>query len=197
MEYARARVEMCMIATCDGAVDVDGRSGVLGGPADLARLLALRAAADVVLVGAGTVRAERYGPPSKSGLRIAVVTDTCDLDFESNLFRSGAGLVVTTTTAPEVPVESIRAGTLEINFGEVIAQLGAVRVHVEGGPRLNAALLAADLVDAVHLTYSPHLVGARGRSIAEGAFDPRRFRLENADIVDEFVFTRYERVRNA
>lgn len=202
MDYAqptlsRPRVELCMISTCDGATEAEGRSGVLGGPADLARLIGLRAVADVVLVGAGTVRAERYGPPSKAGLRIAVVTRSCDLDFDSPLFASGAGFVVTTTDAPDVPVESVRAGRDEIDFAAALIQLEVDLVHVEGGPRLNAHLLAADVVDAIHLTFAPHLTGARGRSIAEGAFDPRRFTLADAEVVEGFVFARYERVRNA
>lgn len=186
-----------MIATCDGAVDVGGRSAPLGGPADTARLLSLRAASDMVLVGAGTARSERYGVPSKHGLRIAVVTKTCDLDFDSPLFLSGSGLVVTTTSAPPVPVESVRAGHDEIDLPDALARLGATHVHVEGGPRLNAALLADDLVDVIHLTFSPRLVGSRGRSVAEGRFDARRFTLTSAERVDEFVFARYERLRSA
>ena len=52
-----------MVATVDGATAVDGRSGGLGGPADKGVFGAIRAVADVILVGAGTVRAERYGSP--------------------------------------------------------------------------------------------------------------------------------------
>ena len=88
-----------MITTPDGTVDVNGRSGPLGGPADQQRLRSLRETASVVLVGAGTVRAESYRAPSRSDLRIAVVTQSCNLDFSSGLFTSGAGLIVTTTTA--------------------------------------------------------------------------------------------------
>ncbi|NCX05840.1 MAG: pyrimidine reductase family protein, partial [Actinobacteria bacterium] len=84
-----------MISTPDGVIDVNGRSRPLGGPADQARLIALREAAAVVVVGAGTARTENYGPPSKPGLRIAVVTKSCALDFTSPLFSSGAGLVAT------------------------------------------------------------------------------------------------------
>ena len=51
-----------MVASLDGAITVEGRCGQLGGPADRAVFFALRAVADVVLAGAGTVRAEGYGP---------------------------------------------------------------------------------------------------------------------------------------
>ena len=90
-----------MIASVDGAIAVDGRSGGLGGPADQAMLGALRATADVVLVGAGTVRAEGYRPPRTPGVeaaagrtarsqtprpRLAVVTARGDLDAGLPMF---------------------------------------------------------------------------------------------------------------
>ena len=58
----RLRVALNMIASVDGRIAVKGRSGPLGGPADRALFHALRARADAVMVAAGTVRAERYGP---------------------------------------------------------------------------------------------------------------------------------------
>ncbi len=186
-----------MISTPDGAVEVAGRSGPLGGPADQQRLRDLRSRATVVLVGAGTVRAENYGAPSRPDLRIAVVTRTCELDFDSPLFTSGAGLVVTTTDAPALPVESLRRGTGTVDLAAVVADLGPGIVHVEGGPALNAALLDADLVDAVNLTISPKFSGARGGSWSAAPHASRRFALEETNVRDGFVFARYVRVRNA
>lgn len=187
------RVEICMITTPDGAIDIDGRSGPLGGPPDQRRLAGLREAAAVVMVGAGTVRAERYGPPSRSDLGIGVVTTRCDLDFDAPLFSSGAGFVITTLDAPPVPVDSVRAGTGSIDFAAIIASLPAGIVHVEGGPTLNAALLDADLVDALNITFSPHLAGARGPSLSMAPHVARRFVLESAERIDRFVFARYVR----
>lgn len=187
------QVEICMISTPDGEVDVDGRSGALGGPADQARLLALRRAAAVVLVGAGTARAEMYRPPSRPDLRIAVVTRTCTVDFSTPLFTSGAGLIVTTINAPHVPVDSIRAGHDTVNLAEAINQLPPGIVHVEGGPSLNAALFDADLVDAINMTFAPRLGGRRGPSITAAPHALRQFHLVSAEPVDEFVFARYER----
>ena len=186
-----------MISTPDGVIDVDGRSGRLGGAADQARLRDLRAAADIVLVGAGTVRAESYGPPSREGLRIAVVTRSCDLDFAAPLFRSGAGLLVTTEDAPDVPVETVRAGRGEVDLRVALARLGAGLVHCEGGPSLNAALLRADLVDVVNLTVSPAMGGVRGPSWAGEASSTRDFALTSSETQDGFLFLRYERVRSA
>ena len=86
-----------MVASADGAVSVNGRSGGLSGPADRMLFTVLRSVADLILVGAGTVRAERYRPVQAdeiwSGLRppgapvppIAVVTGRLDLDPDSQL----------------------------------------------------------------------------------------------------------------
>ena len=51
-----------MISTLDGATSFAGRAGGLGGPGDKLLFSVLRSLADVVLVGAGTARAEHYGP---------------------------------------------------------------------------------------------------------------------------------------
>ena len=186
-------VELCMITTPDGAIDINGRSGPLGGPADQARLKSLRAAASVVLVGAGTARAEKYGPPSQPGLQIVVVTNTAELDFSSALFTSGAGIVATHHAAPKVPVASLRAGTDNVDLAGIIHQLPHGIVHVEGGPMLNAALLEADLVDAINLTFSPRLTGSRGMSFAQAPHALRAFTQTSLQTQDDFVFVRYER----
>lgn len=186
-------VELCMISTPDGEIDVDGRSGPLGGPADQARIRDLRSVASVVLVGAGTARAEQYRPPSRSDLRVAMVSRSCNLDFTTPLFTSGAGLVATTVDAPSVPVDSIRAGTGTVDLAGIIQQLPAGIIQVEGGPMLNAALFEADLIDAINVTMSPKLGGRRGPSISYAPHAMRMFTMVNVETKDDFVFVRYER----
>lgn len=186
-----------MITTPDGAIDVNGRSGPLGGPADQKRLIGLRQQAAVVLVGAGTARGEGYGAPSKQGLRIGIVTRSCDMDFTSPLFTSGSGFIVTTTDAPVVPVDSIRAGVGTIDFAAVIAQLPEGMIHVEGGPQLNAALFSAGVVDAINLTWSPRLIGSRGPSISAAPHALQNFLLTSLSTEEAFVFARYERKNSA
>jgi len=88
-----------MIASVDGATTVAGVSGGLGGGADHDLFALLRSLADVVLVAAGTVRAEGYGP---SRVPVAVVTRSCRLDWESPFFTAPVArpIVVTVAGAP-------------------------------------------------------------------------------------------------
>lgn len=192
-------VELCMISTPDGIVDVGGKSGPLGGATDREVLLTLREHADIVLVGAGTVRAENYGPPQRAPLPIVVVTNGAQLDFSSPLFTSGWAMVATTTSAPEVPVRSFRVGETAIDFSTLIkelhAQLNAKVIHVEGGPQLNASLLEADVVDAINITMSPY-IGNGGQSITAALSHSTQFSLTQLCRDDDFLFARYERVRN-
>lgn len=185
-----------MITTPDGETSVSGRSAPLGGPADQAMLRAWRSQCGVTMVGAGTVRAEGYGVPSRPDLRVAVVTASCDIDPELPLFASGRGFLVTTTDAPQTSIETLRCGTGRVDLPAAIASLGHAVIHVEGGPSLNAALLALDLVDAINLTFSRRLAGAHsGDPIATPFPTARRFRLVDAATEDGFVFARYERDR--
>jgi len=185
---------VCMVASIDGATVVEGRSGALSSPTDQSVLLALRQAADVVLVGAGTVRAEGYGPPKKPGLRVGVVTARGDVDPDAELFRSGAGFLITNETAPDHGIEAVRAGRKDVDLRAALGKLDARLVQAEGGPRLNASLLEADLVDEVNLTVSPLLVGSDAPRIVQGQEAMlRRMRLAHVCEDDGFMFLRYVR----
>src|SRR5690606_38893503 len=155
---------------------------------------ALRAVADVILAGAGTVRTEGYGPPRPSAAtraarrargqaevpRVAVVSRSLELDPQADLFAAAAAppYVLTCGAAPperrralEAVAEVVVAGEEDVDLA---AALGALRhagvgtVCCEGGPTLNGHLLAADLVDEWDLTISPLLVGGgeAGRAVA-------------------------------
>ncbi len=60
--HGRPWVASLMVASSDGAAAIAGRSGTLGGAGDRAVFRAVRAGADALVVGAGTIRAEDYGP---------------------------------------------------------------------------------------------------------------------------------------
>src|SRR5436190_4757356 len=166
-----------MIASLDGAIALGERSGGLGGPPDQRVFQQLRDLADVIIVGAGTARAERYGPPRRPGLRIGVVTRRANLDWTMPLFSSGAGFVITAEDAPSVPVDAVRAGHGEVDLAGALAQLDHELALCEGGPTLNGDLLTADLIDEWCLTISPLLAGGTaGRAAMSATEHPHPFR---------------------
>jgi len=188
----RPWVVMGMVVSVDGATAVDGRSGGLGGPGDRRVFRALRGVADMILVGAGTVRAEGYRSPRTSDddvlarrladgraprPRLVVVSGSLDLDPEAPLFADRPDedpppVVATVASAPpdrraalEPVAELVACGPNRVDLTGLLAVLddvGAGVVLCEGGPDLNHQLLAAGLVDEVCLTISPRLVGGVG-----------------------------------
>jgi riboflavin biosynthesis pyrimidine reductase len=198
----RPGVRLNMIASLDGATAVAGVAGGLGGKADQALFALLRRMADVVLVAAGTVRAERYGP---STVPVAVVTRSCRLDWDSRFFTAALArpLVVTVATAPaeararaaEV-ADVVVAGEHDVDLVEAVEALGARgfrAVLSEGGPILNAQLAAAGLLDELCLTLSPLLVGGDAKRLLAGPLlpGPPALRLVSACEEDGFLFLRY------
>jgi len=215
----RPWVMLNMVASIDGAAAIDGLSGGLSGEPDKAMFEALRAQADIILVGAGTANAERYRPVRRSGARIAIVSGSLSVDPELPLFRSLPGppteplpLVVTTAHAdPDAAArlagraELVRAGTESVDLTESLrhlASLGARIILCEGGPTLNAGLLAADLVDEVNLTHAPLAVGADAPRIAAVPADqvplaaPRAYSLEQVVTDEGVLFVRWTRARH-
>lgn len=193
--HGRPWVELCMVASIDGTTAIDGTSGGLGNPTDAAVLRALRASADVVIVGSTTAHAERYGAPRKPGQRIGVVTRTGNIDPELPLFASGSGFLITTASAPSHGLPAIRSDHDDVDLADALTRLDASVVHAEGGPTLNAALLEADLVDEVNLTVAPHLVGGSGHRLAAPSSSETLRRMELAHVCtdNDFLFLRYVR----
>jgi len=212
-----------MISSLDGAVTLDGRSGGLGRPADKAMLGALRSACDVVLVGAGTARIEGYGPPRAAPEvraariergqaevpRLVVVSRSLAIDPAARFLAEAEvpPVIVTCAGAPAdrraalEPVAALLvAGDDDVDLPAALAELaddGVGTVCCEGGPELNGALLAADLVDEWALTLSPLLVGAGpGRAVAGAPVpDPAAFALSWVLEGDGLLLTRWLRAR--
>lgn len=187
-------VALCMVSSADGAVAVDGLSGGLGGPADVLALSRLRAANDVSLVGAGTVREEGYGPMTGSaerradraarGLRpaarLAIVTRSGRLDPELRVFSdpSEPPLILTSEAADPAALAAIEDRAEIHVVGDdhlevepmlgTLADLGLPRVVCEGGPRLVQQLLAVGAIDEAFLTVAPMLVGGPVRRVIAG-----------------------------
>jgi riboflavin biosynthesis pyrimidine reductase len=210
-----------MIASLDGAIAVEGRSGGLGGPADKAMFSALRGVADVILVGAGTARGERYGParPSEAiraarrqrgqheAPRIALVTRSLDLDLGAALFTEveRPSIVITCAAAdPDRQAAAAKVAELVV-VGEdrvdLVAAMAALRtsgaevVTCEGGPSLNGHLVAADLLDEWDLTLSPLLVGGGAGRASRGAHPahPVGMRLDRLVEADAHLLGRWLR----
>ena len=216
-------VRVNMIASLDGAACFDGVAGPLSDATDQHLLLTLRGYADVVLVGAGTVRAEGYGPMRLSAAQsaerarrwgvtsapaIAVVTHTGRLPASLFADAGQRPLLITTaallTARPELTerADVIVAGDSAVDLPAAIAALrtgGLDRILCEGGPTLLDELVAADLVDEMCLTVSPTLAatGASPRPGARALAAPHRLTLQHAITVDDYVYLRYARRREA
>jgi riboflavin biosynthesis pyrimidine reductase len=215
----RPWVRANMVASVDGAVSLDGRSGGLGGPADKKLFAVLRSLADVVLVGSGTARAEKYKPARPDRMTrdlragrpptppIAVVSMSLDLDPESPLMTEAPDdartIVLTAKAAPAGRRKAlarhatvIDAGTDQVSVDLAIAalaDLGYQKVLTEGGPSLLGSLAGAGLLDELCLTLSPLLAGGTAGRILAGP--PQNQRLTPAHVLTEdgFFFCRYLR----
>ena len=195
----RPSIGLCMVMSIDGSTVVEGNSAMLSNPTDRDVLLALRAAADTIVVGAGTVREAMYETPSKKGLRVGVVTRTGKMDLNTNLFKSGAGFLIMPedTQAPvsDFPIEIIRAGYESVDLNKAMSKLPGVFIQLEGGALLNASMFAANLIDEINLTISPMVTGADSPRLANGA-PPLHSDYQVAHILEDkgFMFIRYVRM---
>jgi len=207
-----------MVASADGAASLDGRSGGLSGPADRMLFRVLRSLADLILVGAGTVRAERYRPVQAAeiwaGLRpagapvpaIAVVTGRLELDPASRLLTGAAPdaqtIVITTGTAPPDQraaiakhARVIEAGQDRLDLGAAVKALhglGYVSILTEGGPALLGHLAAEELIDELCLTTSPVLaLGNADRVTKFRSTYTARLSLAHVLHDDGYLFSRY------
>jgi riboflavin biosynthesis pyrimidine reductase len=161
------------VSTVDGAAhDISGVTASLGGDVDREVFQLLRRLADVVVVGAGTARIEKYR--SSASTPLALVSRR--LDIPERLLGPGL-IVITTTDASSDRVETLRAagvevlayGEIEIDWRAVLDELGARgwrRILCEGGPTLHGDLITHDLVDEVCLTIAPTLTSGDAPRIA-------------------------------
>jgi riboflavin-specific deaminase-like protein len=214
----RPFVFVCMIASADGRAARDGRSAGLGGDADLELLLELRAIADAVLIGTGTLRAEGYDRLVKREERRArraagglaedplavVLSRRFDVPWDAGLFQAPEQPVLVYTgidtgdpPAVPAPVEVVR---LEVpGLTEMLADLRARGVRAllsEGGPTMHGALHAAGVVDELFLTIAPLITGDDDEpNIVEGGRLPEAASLEllSVDRVGSELFLRYGR----
>ena len=214
-----------MVASLDGAAHVGRRSGPLSSEADKWIFGVLRGLADVVVVGAETVRQEGYGPPRvrdafadrRAALGqapapvLAVVTASLALDWSQPLFTEPVvpTLVLTGEGAPADGLERAReAGAEVLCVGEgpgadparipgVLAARGLRRQLTEGGPTLLGGFAAAGVLDELCLALAPRITGGDASRITRGPemTVPSEFSLDGVLEEAGFLFTRYRRIR--
>jgi riboflavin biosynthesis pyrimidine reductase len=190
----RPFIALNMVSSADGKATLAGRTAPMSAPVDRELFHHLRTQADGILVGAGTVRIERYGR----------VTKTAELQAkrEREGLRAEALAVIATRSGdlPEdLPLlvqapDSVRL-VADLRPGLVGLRAEGVRsLLCEGGPHLNATLFAEGLVDELFLTVAPTIAGAgESLTIVEGHALPEAIDLALLTVheADGHLFFRY------
>jgi riboflavin biosynthesis pyrimidine reductase len=195
----RPLVAMNFVATVDGRATIEGRSGPIGSKTDTAMLAGLRSRFEAVMIGAGTMRVERYGPMKPL---MAIVSGRLDLPWDAPLFSADGEVLIFTATETEPPetaaaVEVVRHEGA-VNLVEALRYLrqerGIRALLCEGGPHLHEQMQADGLVDDLFLTIAPKLSGGDAPRIIEGPL-PEVAKLELAWLLEEDgeLFARYRR----
>jgi len=219
-DRSRQSVRVNFVASIDGATTDHGVSGGLSGQADKRVFDLLRRLSDVILVGAGTVRAEGYGAMRLDAASVrlrrangladhpvfAIVSGTLGLDPESPVFTQAPvkAIVVTIGASSHEKQEALSRVTEVLVCGEqkldvgvmldAFAQRGLRQVLCEGGPTLFGALVETDRVDELCLTISPLLEAGHAHRIVVGAPEKaRRMTLHHVLVSDGTLMLRYLR----
>jgi riboflavin-specific deaminase-like protein len=203
-------------ATLDGRAAIAGRSGPIGSETDTEMLQRLRTRVDAVMIGAGTMRAERYGrmvsDPNlrayreRTGLAhdplAVIISNRLELPWDAPLFTDGGGRVVVFTASGEEPPETATPVAvvrhpdgveLDRALEWLLKERGIRSVLCEGGPTLHGRLREGGLADELFLTIAPKLAGGEAPRILEGAL-PEVIELELAWLLrsEAELFARYK-----
>lgn len=217
-DLGRTWVRSVFVSTIDGAAhDQTGTSGSLGGEPDHRVFQLLRTLADVIVVGAGTARAEGYEPVRPDEINgslrrelgleplppIAIVSER--LDIPDALIVPGQYVITTESSPAERRAELgetmtvLVAGSERVDWPAVLDAFGVRglrRLLCEGGPRLHGTLVAADLVDEICVTYAPVLAAGQAPRIAVSDDAVRRpMELRHAETVDGVLLSRWVRAQ--
>jgi riboflavin-specific deaminase-like protein len=212
----RPWVAVNMVTTVDGRASVNGRSKDLGSRTDTELLLGLRSRFDAVMIGAGTMRAERYGriisdprvraERERIGLArdplAVIISGKLDLPFDAPLFTDGGGRVLIFTSSGErrpetaTPLQLVSMGD-EIELEPVLEDLrherGIRALLCEGGPQTFGQLIAGGLVDELFLTVTPTITGDDAPRILEWPIDGTRpLELISLSESDGELYARYQ-----
>ncbi len=219
-DRSRQSLRLNFVASIDGAATAQGLTAGLSSPADKRVFDLLRRLCDVVLVGAGTVRAEGYGAMRLDAAAVqwrrangltdqpvfAIVSGKLGLDPRSAVFTEAPvrAIVVTAGASPTSKKEALSRVADVVVCGEKrldarlmlaeLARRGLRHVLCEGGPRLFGTMLEADCVDELCLTINPRIEAGEAPRIAAGALPAaRRMALHHALISGSTLLLRYVR----
>ncbi len=166
-----------MVSTLDGAVTGEsGRSGAISNDVDQRVFDLLRELADVVVVGAGTARIERYRPADRP---IVVVSRSGRLPEKLRGSEPGRVILATCQHAPELdearrllpPGDLLLLGSHRVDLGAMrrrLAERGFNHILCEGGPHLLRDLLDQGVVDELDATVVPRLVSGLHPRVTDG-----------------------------
>jgi riboflavin biosynthesis pyrimidine reductase len=211
-----------MVSSVDGAITLGGKAKPLSGTADWYLYGLQRALADVIVVGAGTARAEGYGPGRAraefSHLRsaagqpaaptLALVTRRGAIDPDADYLAGSSRAIVITCAAGRrnldgvaQRVDLIVAGDDDVDLRSALTQVserGHRRILTEGGPHLLGSLLDGGLLDELATSLSPLVVGGdSGRMIAGATAGVRELELVGLLESDGALFMHYRRKRGS
>jgi 2,5-diamino-6-(ribosylamino)-4(3H)-pyrimidinone 5'-phosphate reductase len=210
----RAHLAINMVATVDGRAAVNGTATGIGSERDRRLMKELRADADVVLHGAGTVRADPLSarvPPDLVAQRLArgmtaqplgaIVTASGELPAQHPYYQSATRIYVLSDRPVHVQgplVEVIRVADVAAVIDD-LGHRGVQRILCEGGPRLNASLLEAGLVDELFFTLAPKLAGGADplTLVQGGDFGIVDLELRSVEQHGDELFLRYAIKRTA
>ena len=214
----RPWVRAMMVITLDGAsTGADGLSGSISSGADQQVFDQTRRLADVVLVGAETIRAERYQPliarpdsaaeRSSLGLaaapRLVIVSASLQLPWSEQVFASSTirPLVVTVESCDSEALAKahehadvfVLPGTRvdPVALLEHLREMGLPHIVCEGGPHLLSDLAHANAIDEADISIAPLIVGGGQKVTGTTMFEPDRFSLVHSIVEDGYVFNRY------
>jgi riboflavin-specific deaminase-like protein len=218
----RPYVIVNMVSSVDGRTSMEGKAAGLGSRIDRETMRTLRSRADAVMIGAGTLRAEKLslGLDETDGLQplTIIVTHTGNIPLEEHLVATEEQevLILLSDKAPQgatqrlrefaqvmkAPADSVGDIDLDRALRALKAERGIDVLVVEGGPGLNHGLISRNLVDELFLTVAPELLGGTATetlALLRGPEIPARDRpaldLESIHLADGELFLRYSLTR--
>ncbi len=212
----RPWVMLNMVASIDGATALKGGATALNDEDDRLLFLALRSVADVVMMGAQTVRSEKLGPIRMSSEmmerrnaagfdgppRLVILTRSGKIDPGHRVFsdRANRPLVVTSSNPDDLGqlrdvADVIQASDMSgAGIIDVFGEAGVVLC--EGGPSVNSQLIADRVVDEINLTLSPLFALGESKRVASAPDEldpPTEMSLDRVLRGERSLFLRYVR----